>query len=306
MTPRTAPRDGGYTLIETALTCLVISIVLAAAFPVVPVFFRESTAIQNTYNSVDQLVLASEVVTRYIHEAVDPSPVAPVSPFASASANATTFYANTGNPKGPQKIVVQVQTSPTQRSFLMDLYTPTAGTCPTTMVSVATCTYTASTQSILLINFLTNGTGGVPVFTYTLQGGGTCGGPPPATVGTKLNSALTSGQNYSSLSVASVTAAITSGDTLVIGTGANTQVVTATSSQAVSGSAKTISVTSFTANANYATNTSVYDNTCSATQITQIVAVALNLAATKMPGGQPTGYQSLAYLFSPAFNPAVG
>jgi hypothetical protein len=188
----------------------------------------------------------------------------------------------------------------------MDLYTPTAGTCPTTMVSAATCTYTASTQSILLINFLTNGTGGVPVFTYTLQGGGTCGGPPPATVGTKLNSALTSGQTYSSLSVASVTAAIASGDTLVIGTGATTQVVTATSSQAVSGSAKTISVTSFTANATYATNTSVYDNTCSATQLTQIVAVALNLAATKNPGGQPTGYQSLAYLFSPAFNPAVG
>ena len=34
--------------------------------------------------------------------------------------------------------------------------------------------------------------------------------------------------------------------------------------------------------------------------------VALNLQATKNPGGQPTGYQSLAYFFSPGYSATVG
>jgi hypothetical protein len=34
--------------------------------------------------------------------------------------------------------------------------------------------------------------------------------------------------------------------------------------------------------------------------------VSLNLQATKNPAGQPTGYQSLAYLLSPTYNASVG
>ena len=55
------------------------------------------------------------------------------------------------------------------------------------------CTYTGSTQSYLLINNLTNGTGGSPVFTYTLQGGEVCAGPPPGSATTTLKAAASTG-----------------------------------------------------------------------------------------------------------------
>ncbi len=56
-------------------------------------------------------MLASEVATRYVHEAVSPSETA--NPFLSASSNAVTFYANTGNANGPEEVVMQVATSGT-------------------------------------------------------------------------------------------------------------------------------------------------------------------------------------------------
>ena len=298
--------DGGYTLVETALTVLVMAIVLAAAFPVVSVFFRVSSGVQNTYAAVDQLVLASEVATRFIHEAVDASPQVPATPFVSASANAVTFYANTNNVNGPEKIVVTVTSGASGRALLADIYSPVAGSCPFSVASGATCTYTTSTRSILLINYLTNGTGGSPVFTYTLQGGGTCAGPPPGSGGTTLSAAgaLTAGTTYTSLKVVALSSAVASGDTITVGSGATTQDVVA--SGAASVGATTIPVTSFKANATYPTGASVYDNVCSAAQLNQITAVALSLQATKNPGGQPTGYQTLAYLLSPSYSPAVG
>lgn len=302
------PRAGedGYTLVETALTVLVMATVLATAFPVASVFFRVSNEVTNTYSAVDQLVLASEVATRFIHEAVDASPQAPASPFVSASANAVTFYANTGNANGPEKIVVTVTSGASGRAFLADIYSPVAGSCPFSVTSMATCTYTTKTRSILLINYLTNGTGGTPVFTYTLQGGGTCAGPPPGSGGTTLSSAgaLTSGNTYTILKVNALTNAVASGDTITIGSGATTQDVVASGS--ASAGATTIPVTSFVANASYASGASVYDNVCSATQLNQIAAVSLSLQATKQPGGQPTGYQTTAYLLSPSYSSAVG
>jgi len=48
--------EEGFTLIETALTVLIMAIVLACAFPTVPLFFGEQTSIQNTFGAVDQLV----------------------------------------------------------------------------------------------------------------------------------------------------------------------------------------------------------------------------------------------------------
>ncbi|HUY21580.1 MAG TPA: hypothetical protein VMV22_04490 [Acidimicrobiales bacterium] len=303
------PRDGGYTLVETALTVLVMAIVLAAAFPIVPVFFRESTTVQNTYNSLDQLVLASEVVTRFVHEAVDPAPGGSASPFLSASANAVTFYANTGNANGPEKVVVSVTSSATGRAFSADIYTAQPNTCPFAANPGGTCNYgsASATRSILLINYLTNGTGGSPVFTYTLQGGGTCGGPPPGSGGTTLRSGTyTAGTRYTTptLSVNALTNPVTSGDTIVLGSGVNTQDLTATATEPVS--ATSIPVSTFTANATYSSGASVLDNACTSTQLAQITAVGITLQATKNPGGQPTGYQSLAYLFSPNYNATVG
>ncbi|HTZ09018.1 MAG TPA: hypothetical protein VMB72_08090, partial [Acidimicrobiales bacterium] len=59
---RRPTQEGGFTLVETALTVGLIAVVIAAAFPVTSVFFREANTVQNTYGAVDQLVLASEVV----------------------------------------------------------------------------------------------------------------------------------------------------------------------------------------------------------------------------------------------------
>jgi type II secretory pathway pseudopilin PulG len=380
MTPTPSPRQGGYTLVETLITCVVISIVLAAAFPMLPVFFRESNVVQNTYQSVDQLVLASEVVTRYVHEAVAPS--SSTTPFLSASANAATFYANTGNANGPQKAVMQVATAGSSRTFQLNLFTPTANSCPGISAGIL-CTYGASSQSFLLINYLTNGTGGSPVFTYALQGGEVCGGAPPSPPTTTLSlaagtgattlhvpalakavpigdtiflgsgpnaqsvtasaasaagtttitvsalsaaaasgtavydSALTTvpntlpttlktaaGANATTLQVPSLPSPISTGDTIVVGTGATAQTVTAQNSYGTSGSTTNISVSALPRAA--AANSSVYDSSCSAGQVAQIVAVSLSLQATKNPGGQPTGYQSLAYMLSPTYNAAVG
>jgi hypothetical protein len=299
---RAANGEHGFTLVETALTCLILAIVLAAAFPTVSLVFRVSTQVQNTYNAVDQLALASEVVTRYVHEAVANAPGG--SPFVSATADTATFYTNAGNANGPVRATVQVTTAGTIRSFKIILTPPVAGSCPTPASPNNTCTYGTNPDGLVLINYLTNGTGGNPVFTYTLQGGSTCGGPPPGSGGNTLSGALTSGLLYTSIPVHALTTAVASGDPVVIGTGATTQTVTASAAAAVG--ATSIPVTSFTANANYAVNASVFDDACSSAQVGQISAVAINLQATKTPGGQPTGYQALAYLFSPAYNVAVG
>jgi hypothetical protein len=278
------------------MVCLIFAIVLGAALPTVPLFFNESATVQNTYAAVDQLVLASEVVTRYVHEAVAPAPAS--TPFATASANAVTFYTNTGNANGPMEAVAQVVNGPRgTKTFQLSLIPAVVGSCPP-------CTYGAASQSSVLINNLTNGTGGNPVFTYTLQGGGTCAGPPPGAGGTKLTAALVQGTSYTTLNVQALANAVSAGDGIVIGTGSTTQTVTASGGAAQG--ATSIPVTSFVANAAYPVNTQVFDNVCTPTQVSQITAVAINVQATKVPGGQPTGYQTLAYLFSPAYNAAVG
>jgi prepilin-type N-terminal cleavage/methylation domain-containing protein len=374
--------DDGFTLVETSLTVLIMAIILAVAFPTIPLFFSEQTSIQNTFGAVDQLVLASETVTRFVHEAVDASPNPPATPFVSASSNAVTFTTNVGKTSGPEEAVVKVTGAGTARKFGMTLIPAAASSCPP---GGGGCTYAGAATDSVLINFLTNGTGGSPVFTYTLQGGEVCAGPPPGAPTTTTTSSITNGNTYSALSVAALTKAVAQNDSIYIGAGPTAQTVTAAAAAAVG--ATTITVTSFTASSTFATGTSVYDSaltsvpgtvptalslvassgttslkvnalpsavatndvivvgtgasaqmvtasaaaaagattisvsalgstaasgssvydsSCSATQLTQITAVALNLQATKQPGGQPTGYQSLAYLLSPTYNAGVG
>jgi hypothetical protein len=378
-------------LIETSLTVLIMSIVLAVALPTVTVFFHEQTTITNTFGAVDQLVLASETVTRFVHEAVDASPNAPATPFVSASANAVTFTSNTGQANGPEEVVVQVSNGAAgTRTFGLSLIPATPNTCPP---SHAGCTYNVgSATDTELINYLTNGTGASPVFTYLLQGGESCAGAPPGAAPTTLATALTNGQGYTQVSVAGLPSAVGVGDSLFIGSGPTAQVVTVTAAHATGSGSQQVTVSSFTAaaqdntgtavydgawgpvpatlpttlsaslpakgqnvtalpvnalksavavgdsvvvgsgstsqtfsvttaepvggtsipvttvtaNANYVSGASVYDSSCSATQLTQITAMSLNFQATKNPGGQPSGYQSLAYLLSPTYNAGVG
>ncbi|HYA67289.1 MAG TPA: hypothetical protein VED63_01030 [Acidimicrobiales bacterium] len=73
------------------------------------------------------------------------------------------------------------------------------------------------------------------------------------TLGTAAGDALTSGHAYTSLTVKALGSAVAAGDYLEIGSGATTQIVTASAAAAVN--ATSISVNSFTANANYANST---------------------------------------------------
>ncbi len=384
--------EDAFTLIETMLTVAIMAIVLACAFPTIPLFFGEETSIQNTFGAVDQLVLASETVTRYVHEAVDNSPGGLASPFISASGTGVTFTANTGIAGAPEEVVVQVTNGVSAtRTFGMSLIPAGKNSCPPTG---AACTYTGGSNNTVLINYLTNGTGGNPVFSYLLQGGESCAGPPPGAAPTTLAVALTNGTAYTSVSVAGLTSPVSVGDSIYLGSGPTAQVLTATAATSAGTGTKVITVSSFTASkayststgvydnawglvpatlpdtlsgsgaltkgatvtqlqlasglssgvasgdsivvgtgstaqtftanaaaaagtstisvtsvaatASFASGTSVYDSSCSATQLAEINAVALSLQATKTPGGQPTGYQSLAYLVSPTYNSTVG
>ena len=135
-------------------------------------------------------------------------------------------------PTGPQEVVTQVATVGSARTFKVNLYDAQSGSCPGINVSGTTCTYSGSTESYLLISNLTNGTGGSPVFTYTLQGGEVCAGPPPGSATTTLKAAAATGAT--TLSVNTLTSAIGLGDTIYVGSGSAAQTVTATAGTAAS------------------------------------------------------------------------
>jgi len=84
--------------------------------------------------------------------------------------------------------------------------------------------------------------------------------PVTVTPSTELTSALTSGTKYTQLSVNGLTSAVTSGDSITVGTGASKQVVTASATTASGTGTQTITVNQFTAANNYAASTNVYDS----------------------------------------------
>ncbi len=91
-----------------------------------------------------------------------------------------------------------------------------------------------------------------------LNYGSSCSGTTP--VGDAvLSSGLTKNTAYTTLSVQALPAAMATGDTLVIGYGSTTQTVTVASPGAAK-SATSVPVTSFTANATYASGTQLNDN----------------------------------------------
>ena len=91
---------------------------------------------------------------------------------------------------------------------------------------------------------------------------------------TTLTTRLTAGHRYSSLSVASLTTAVTSGDSVKIGSGSSTQTVTASATANVG--ATSISVTQFTSTYNQSTGAAVND-------LTNPQYTSLVVAATAVP-----------------------
>jgi hypothetical protein len=123
--------------------------------------------VSQTYLATNQVVLASEVLTQYLHEAIAPCPTTTTSttcsktafattPIAASgpSATALTFYANVNYLYGPAKIVMA--TSGT--TFTVSEYLPSASSCPfTNSATTASCTYpTNATHLIASVSNLTN------------------------------------------------------------------------------------------------------------------------------------------------------
>jgi len=178
----------GFTLVEMSMTLAVMAVILVTVMPVVQTFYDESLAVQRTYNGADQTLLTSEIMTRYIREMVEPAPQSglgvPTPPFATATGCSATFYADTGNPNGPEKVVAQASPcAGSHQNFTMTTTAPDANSCPITGSTGTACTYTTnpSRRFVTIPNLINNTT---PVFTYTLQGGNTT-----ATPGTSCSSA---------------------------------------------------------------------------------------------------------------------
>lgn len=91
-------------------------------------------------------------------------------------------------------------------------------------------------------------------------------------LGASLTTALVSGTAYTTIDVSVITVPVSSGDSLIIGSGSTTQTVTASANASIG--ATSITVTSFTANASYADGTVV-----SFTPNTADISVAFNQAS---------------------------
>lgn len=135
-----------------------------------------------------------------------------------------------------------------------------------------------------------SGSGTQYTYTYSITGGGNVYAYPTfvmtqrtVAMSTTLTSALTSGTNYTSISVSAISRALTTRDTVILTSGAHTQSVTL-SANASSG-ATTLSVTSFNANFSYpsSTTTVVLDATMTYVQVAQNVDSQVLFANSSLP-----------------------
>lgn len=135
-----------------------------------------------------------------------------------------------------------------------------------------------------------SGSGTQYTYSYSITGGGNVYAYPTFTVyqrtaamSTTLSSALSSGTNYTSISVAATSRALTTRDTVILTSGGHTQSVTL-SANASSG-ATTLSVNSFNANFSYpsSTTTVVLDATMTYVQVTQTVDSQVFFANSSLP-----------------------
>jgi hypothetical protein len=170
------------------LTCAILAVVLAITTPVVTAFYDVNNDVQQSFNATNQLVLASETLTQYLHEAVAPCPPSSTecstTAFSSSSApDATsfTFYANTGDSDGPVQVVIT--TSGT--TVTGTVYNPMPGTCPFNGSLTTGCSYPTASHLLVSVPDLTNASdsSSSPMFTYDVTSGtNTCSATTPSWV----------------------------------------------------------------------------------------------------------------------------
>jgi prepilin-type N-terminal cleavage/methylation domain-containing protein len=167
--------ESGFTLVEIMITVAILGVVLAITAPLVTAFYDVNGDVQQSFTATNDLVLASESITQYLHEAVAPCPTGSTkcstTAFSSASsptATSLTFYANTGNANGPVEVVIT--TTGTTMSGV--IYNPTAGTCPFNGSLTTGCTYANPSHALVTVPDLTNVTSITsPMFSYDISSG---------------------------------------------------------------------------------------------------------------------------------------
>jgi prepilin-type N-terminal cleavage/methylation domain-containing protein len=165
--------EGGYTLVEVMLVIAMLSLVLAITVPVVSMFYDTTDDVQQTYAASNQVLLASESLSQYLHEAIPPCPTGSstcttTTPFLSPTASSLTFYAYTGNSNGPAQIVIS--TSGTTMSANMTQ--PVSG-CPFNGSTSTACSYTGGTQRLVAqVQNLTS----TSILSYLTTSGASCPG----------------------------------------------------------------------------------------------------------------------------------
>ena len=94
--------ESGFTLIETMVAMMLLSVVMAAAFGVVSVMQRGAMTTTNRFTAEGEAQTIADRITKDIRSAVTAS--ATGAAFVSADVNNVTFYASLADPKGPTKL----------------------------------------------------------------------------------------------------------------------------------------------------------------------------------------------------------
>ncbi len=195
--PRTGRDETGtITLVEVAVCVALLGLLGAIVTPMVASFTAENSAMQATYDGVDQLIEPSQIISRFVHEAVAPAPQ------GSTTATWSVFTANTGPDEaqftadvgtygqpsdagpftayGPALVTIAVQRGSDGKPALVGTLVPAdKGTCPGPAGSDGTaCTWTGSAQQLFSVPDLTGvcvpGSAGCdpaahPVFSYLVD-----------------------------------------------------------------------------------------------------------------------------------------
>jgi type II secretory pathway pseudopilin PulG len=162
--------EDGFSLVDILIACSLMTVVLVITTPVVTAFYDVNQNEQQTYNNENSIILASEKLTQYIHEAVAPCPTpaqsgCPTSAFTTTTGSSLTFYADTNSSIGPAKVVVTV----TGTALSALLYKAT-GSCPFNGSATSTCAFSTSSQNVAAISNLSN----TSPFYYLTSTSGSC------------------------------------------------------------------------------------------------------------------------------------
>jgi prepilin-type N-terminal cleavage/methylation domain-containing protein len=162
--------EDGFTLIEILLAVSLMSVVLVITAPVVTAFYDVNQNEQQTYTNENSVILASEKLTQYVHEAVAPCPTGaqagcPTAPFTTTTGSSLTFYADTNNPKGPSKVVITMS-----GSMLSAVVYQATGSCPFNGSLTTTCVFSSTSRNVASVSNLSD----TSPFYYLTSLSGTC------------------------------------------------------------------------------------------------------------------------------------